>query len=337
VNEKSGGSAETLTAATAIQLQLRRVLKERDLAREKLSAAPIHDLRVAVRRSRSLAEGFSEFDSHAEWRHLRRACKRLLDGLADLRDVQVMSGWARRLHLTSGTAGEAFRQLLEDDERKARRRAGRAFEEFGRKRWKRWSRRLPKRASSMPLGEAHFAALALRQLAAARELDARCRGRGSRRTWHALRVQLKRFRYSLESFLPLRQAPWKRDLKRLQSVLGDIHDLDVLREAILVLARTRAVSPETRQRWLVRVEDVRRGRMDSYRRAVSRTPPRQAKRSGRSTRLRRTLLDRWRIGLEKLIDVNLPDTGEVSRLPSSRGSRGMGRTRRLRDTQRQPS
>jgi hypothetical protein len=46
--------------------------------------------------------------------------------------------------------------------------------------------------------------------------------------WHALRVVLKRFRYAVESLLPERSVVWDEGLERVQSVLGEIHDLDNL-------------------------------------------------------------------------------------------------------------
>jgi len=50
--------------------------------------------------------------------------------------------------------------------------------------------------------------------------------------FHALRIGLKRFRYSVESLLPEHYAAWGDNLKRLQDMLGEIHDLDVLAEVV---------------------------------------------------------------------------------------------------------
>src|SRR5207253_1870982 len=53
------------------------------------------------------------------------------------------------------------------------------------------------------------------------------RGR-SRIAFHKLRIGIKRFRYIVENFLPEQHAAWGGDLKRVQDLLGEVHDLDVL-------------------------------------------------------------------------------------------------------------
>ena len=50
--------------------------------------------------------------------------------------------------------------------------------------------------------------------------------------WHALRVGLKRFRYAVEILLPERSIVWDESLGEMQGLLGEIHDLDVLRARI---------------------------------------------------------------------------------------------------------
>lgn len=295
-------------ASDALAHALRRVLDERDLARRELASKPVHDLRVALRRARSLAERFSELDSYAGWRHLRKACKRLQKCLAELRDVQVMSVWMRRLHFDEQPGAAAFVDRLAWDERRARHKARAALQDFTRKRWKQWRRELPERAKHLPFHDPHFAAVALRLLNEASELDRRRRRNPSRVGYHRLRIALKRFRYTLESFLPAQSASWGPTLKLLQSRLGDVHDLDVLRSRILKFERENPAPSLVQSRQLAVIERAREERIDRCDRVISRRPP-----SGRSKARRRFLWDRWRRELDVLIGIILPESEESSR------------------------
>jgi len=46
--------------------------------------------------------------------------------------------------------------------------------------------------------------------------------------YHQLRIGIKRFRYTVENFLPQHHKRWSRDLRDLQDALGEVHDFDVL-------------------------------------------------------------------------------------------------------------
>jgi CHAD domain-containing protein len=312
-------SADLSFATRALERSLRRVRTEQALALDGLAVGPVHDLRVALRRCRSLAEGFSELNPHPKWRHLRKACKDLLDGLAELRDTQVMEESVRRLGLDKGPAGAALLSSLDDERRHARRAARRTLADFSVKRWKRWSRRLPERAERISASDAHFARLALRRLARARERERHWRRSRSRRAAHHLRVALKRFRYLVESFLPEQKAAWSLDLRRLQGWLGDIHDLDVLRRRVLPMVRSEAVRGETRSRWLGRIERARNQAVENYQRAVV------LKSVSRSTGAPcRTLWDRWEKKLKQLAGVTFP----ISEGPSQSAARQVPRAAR---------
>src|SRR5437667_275799 len=54
----------------------------------------VHDLRVALRRCRSLASVFEEIDAHPAWRALRKTSKKLFRSLGVIRDAQVQEAWA---------------------------------------------------------------------------------------------------------------------------------------------------------------------------------------------------------------------------------------------------
>ena len=288
-------------ATRALERSLRRVKKEQALAVDGLAVEPVHDLRVALRRCRSLAEVFSDLNPHPKWRHLRKACRDLLQGLTELRDTQVIEEWVRRLGLDKGPAGAALISSLDVERRHARRSAHRTLKNFSGKRWKRWSRSLPERAERISASPAHFARLALRRLAKARERERHWRQSRSRQAAHGLRIALKRFRYLIESFLPEQKKAWSLDLKRLQGSLGDIHDLDVLRQRVLPMLRAEAAASQTRSRWLGKIERARTQAVESYWRAVALKSV-----SGSAGAGSRTLWDRWEKKLRQLAGVTSP-------------------------------
>src|SRR5258708_34142881 len=78
-----------------------------------------------------------------------------------------------------------------------------------------------------------------------------------------LRVGIKRFRYTVENFLPELHLAWGHDLKDLQDLLGEVHDLDVL----WATASSCQVFPdeESRGRWHARILAERTARLDLYR------------------------------------------------------------------------
>ena len=74
-----------------------------------------------------------------------------------------------------------------------------------------------------------FQRLAQTRASEAAELSSGLAKAWSRVAWHRLRIGLKQFRYTVENFLPERYEIWHSELKSLQDLLGEIHDLDVLR------------------------------------------------------------------------------------------------------------
>src|SRR5271157_4374448 len=74
-----------------------RALEECDKASQDFAVDPVHDLRVAIRRCRSLADGFLSVDPDPAWRQMKKLGKGLFASLGDLRDTQVMMEWIEKL------------------------------------------------------------------------------------------------------------------------------------------------------------------------------------------------------------------------------------------------
>ena len=76
---------------------MERVLVECDRAEVGFDADAVHDLRVALRRCRSLADGLMAIDPDASWKEMKKAGKKLFQALGELRDMQVMEEWIEKL------------------------------------------------------------------------------------------------------------------------------------------------------------------------------------------------------------------------------------------------
>ena len=61
----------------------------------------MHDLRVALRRCRSMADGMMAMDPDKDWKAMKKAGKRLFQRLGTLRDVQIMMEWIEKLEVVT--------------------------------------------------------------------------------------------------------------------------------------------------------------------------------------------------------------------------------------------
>lgn len=204
------------------------VLDEIARARVELSPATVHDLRVALRRCRSLAEGASAIDSHRAWRRLRRVSRSLFRQLGALRDAHVLADWIERLAPPGDTVCARLLPRLRAHEADVARSARDALLEFDDGAWRELAALLAPRAARLRPGSAAFRHLALERWTEARALHDAAIESGSGDAFHELRVGVKRFRYTVEDFLPEKHEAWSRQLKKIQDALGEMHDLDLL-------------------------------------------------------------------------------------------------------------
>jgi CHAD domain-containing protein len=264
---------------------MERVLQECDNAAAGFRPDPVHDLRVALRRCRSLADGMSAMDPDRNWRAMKKAGKKLFQSLGALRDVQIMMEWIDTLEFAplegtpksaapeaepanhTGISGksesEALLRVLGNRESGHKREARTALDEFDRKQWRQWCGLLPARAARIRPGTAVFKHLALERWNAARQLHTRAMRTQSVSALHTLRIGVKRFRYIVENFLPQEHQAWGNDLKHLQDLLGEVHDLDVLWETAVEAGIFN--NEAARQVWHERILAERSKRVQEYR------------------------------------------------------------------------
>lgn len=259
--------AESKAGNTKPKLGLRpwmeRVLEECDRAAAGFEADPVHDLRVALRRCRSLADGLMALDSDPSWKEMKKAGKKLFQALGDLRDMQVMQEWIEKLGDPSDPVVVKLLNHVHAREAECKQLAWKDLNQFDRKHWRQWSRRLPGRAARVRPGSIVYLHLALEKWTAAYELHKRAIRTRSQVAWHELRIGIKRFRYTVENFLPEQHAAWGEDLKELQDLLGEVHDFDVLWATALEIHAFHDV--ETRQRWHQKLQGERNRRIERYR------------------------------------------------------------------------
>jgi CHAD domain-containing protein/HD superfamily phosphodiesterase len=332
----------TVKKATGLRYWMLRVLEECDHVSTDFSADPVHDLRVSLRRCRSMADGLIAIDPDPDWKAMKKAGKRLFQRLGDLRDIQVMMEWIEKLHPAETTtthldvadspalppseqnskpvanpaakesetesqtelptetgphsprdpAAQALLELLVRREAEQKREARAALGEFDRKQWRQWSKSLPQRAAHIRPGTGVFKHLALERWTAARDLHNRALRNRSKVAFHTLRIGIKRFRYIVENFLPKEHKAWSNDLKAVQDLLGEVHDLDVLWATALTShifsteTFSNQISPdesfadeissqqqalpggESRQRWHRQIAEERAKRIERYRKKM---------------------------------------------------------------------
>jgi CHAD domain-containing protein/HD superfamily phosphodiesterase len=294
--------SKRIQKTTGLRYWMLRVLEEWERVFTDFGPDPVHDLRVSLRRCRSLADGLMAIDPDPNWKAMKKAGKRLFQRLGALRDIHVMGEWVIKLAPTAGddpsaslragspaslpsqqnpesipnsnkpdsspgdSAAQALLKILATREREQKLEAHAALEEFDRKQWRHWSRSLPARAARVRLGSALFKHLALERWTEARELHNRALRNRSQIAFHSLRIGIKRFRYIVENFLPAEHRAWSNDLKEMQDLLGEVHDLDVL----WATAVSCQVFPDARSRqgWRERILAERTQRIDRYRKKM---------------------------------------------------------------------
>jgi CHAD domain-containing protein len=242
---------------------MHRVLEECDRASLAFAPDPVHDLRVALRRCCSMADGIAALDPDPAWKQMKKAGKSLFRSLGELRDLHVMQEWVQRLDRPGDPVTAPLLQSVGAREAPLQQEAMRALAEFDRKQWLRWSRSLPRRMARFRPGGLVFRHLALERWTEAHKLHRQALRAGSASAFHRLRIGIKRLRYIVENFLPDQHAAWSDDLKHLQDILGEVHDLDVLWPAAL----SANVFPdiEARARWQIKIGEERSQRIAAYR------------------------------------------------------------------------
>ena len=243
------------------------VPRESDKARAGFDDKAVHDLRVALRRCRSLADGFRAVDPDKNWKKMRRQATELFDSLGALRDCHVMRDWIQRLGREEDPVAQRLSEYVAQLESGFAQQARIAIEGFDRRKWQGWTNILPRRTARLQPGSEVFQALALEKLDVARRLQGYALKTAGEIPLHRLRIALKKFRYVIENFLPQEHSIWKTGLKDVQELLGEVHDLDLLKHALEQTCGD--LDPQCRGQWEERIAAERADRIARYKQLVS--------------------------------------------------------------------
>ena len=243
---------------------MERVQKELGEFRRNPNSDTVHDFRVAVRRCRSVAGVMEEVDPDPAWKEVQKIPRKLFHGLGALRDMQVMEVWVKTLGHKHDAIRTKLEPVFEKEETELREEALKSAAKFDVKAWKKLERTLRRRAQLVKPGTPAAQCIVLERYEEAKERHALAMRGEKAGPWHKLRIGLKRFRYTAEILLPEHSAARGENLKRLQDLLGEIHDLNVLED--LVKKTADAEQAESREGWEKLLEKERQERMQTYRR-----------------------------------------------------------------------
>lgn len=239
-----------------------RVLKQRKKAVRELTADNVHHLRTALRRCLSIEEAISRFDPDPRWGKMRRAAKKMLKSLGELRDSDVLLEWLKKLPIAHGETGEALRKFIETEHEGFRRKARAAIRSFDQHKWNEWVAELAPHADSIAPDSPELRYVALEGWQKAYDRHRFAMRSRSKRSYHRTRIALKRLRYTVENFLPSIAEKWDDEPKQMQDLLGEVHDLDVLWSKLLTMRHR--VGKDEQRTWKSALNNERRKRLKKY-------------------------------------------------------------------------
>lgn len=252
-----------------LEVWMDRVLEIAPKVEPSWRKAEVHDLRVALRRCRTMGEALSEVSPSPRWRKIKKVSRKLFHASGDLHDTQVERSWVKKCGPTGDPVRGYMLRLLSREEKKHRKSAAAALDAFDQKEWKKLKRKLQPKAEFFPSGSVVFQRLAMARLNGAAKLYEEAKRKRSSIAWHRLRIGLKDFRYVVENFLPERYEAWSADLKQMQDQLGDVHDIDALGSKLRMHASK--LDPQVLEKWHEKLAVERRSILHEFL-AKSKTP-----------------------------------------------------------------
>jgi CHAD domain-containing protein len=242
------------SAAEGIRLVLRSRLEEmcafRAAALDWSDMEGVHDMRVASRRLRSLVRDFSPYFRHRKLRRTKSVLKSIADALGAVRDQDVTLKALEKLAAEAPAEVAAGIERFANERRLKQERARSCLEEalteaaldklqkefngaledgLRVSRNRKNDRDEQPSAESMSFRQAGRERL-LAGLQELQDLSASLYRPLKTKPLHQMRLASKRLRYALELFAPCwgePLAPFAKEIAKLQTTLGELHDCDV--------------------------------------------------------------------------------------------------------------
>lgn len=217
----------SIREANLLRMRLHQLLSLRDELLRHPDEETVHDLRVSSRRAREVLDYLEAALPESLYQKLRQPAKKITSSLGELRETEVNLALTQKLHnagLIPPLAAELLVHSLNNRKRKLQAKVNKQMKGRRFTPYKKFLTRLKGSRLAIPASQAvlqrraeDFYSFTLPEELHDEEL-------------HELRIRTKKFRYALEIHNRLRNQKLGRfilRIKRLQQVLGEIHDLYV--------------------------------------------------------------------------------------------------------------
>jgi CHAD domain-containing protein len=256
------------TPDTTIKL-LERLAYQINVSVHSHHAEPIHDLRVAIRRFQQALASFKQHFPPREVKKMKRRLKDMMDLSSEVRDCDIAAKLLTKSGLPSATPVKA--KLAE------RRKEGLGRLVADLRRWtarntsSKWRAALSAGTNGAdPKSPARLLKMAKQFLAGG---DAASQKKTSAEELHQYRILAKKFRYALELFQPAFGAvarEWLNRLKKVQTLLGDIHDYHTVRLTAAELGADADLQGWLKKKQRKRTQEFRKLWMEMFSDAAAR-------------------------------------------------------------------
>ena len=200
-------------------------------AKKKGTPRSIHQTRVSLRRCRAMAAILKQVDpQNAQlYREIHLTAKKAFRPLGPLRDNHVLLDWLKRLAATpQDPVRKKITDKLKQKEAAAITTAQKGLKNFSLHRWHQFQEKIVGKKKGSLFKEEDFQPIALKRFQKAKCRFDKFFKKPTDKKLHQLRISLKKFRYLMENFMPTPYAACGKELKQVQDLLGEHHDLAVL-------------------------------------------------------------------------------------------------------------